>query len=138
MSTSTHFKLFINSPLKTIQVENTNSVQIDTNNGRYEFLSDHYNYATNTSMGECLIFTESKIETYTIFNGSIYFDNEQNILFIYCLDFWSTKQNITNFENILQIYKQSKVSTDKDSSQVSNFKLNFTKEYNICLDVDLD
>lgn len=134
---SSQFNLLINSPLKKIELSGIESVQIETNQGSYEFLSDHFNFGTSVNIGECKVITTSKIDTYNIFSGSIYFDNDKNTLFIYCLDYWVKNQNITNFENILQTYKKSKVSNNNnDLTPSSKFKLNFTKDYNISLDIE--
>lgn len=129
------FKIIINSPLDIIQIEDSNSVEIDTDQGRYQFLADHFNFAINSKIGECTITSDKNSVTYSIFNASIYFDNDKNTLFVYCIDFWLKNKNITNFKDILEIYKKSH-NTLNDQNRSSKFKLNFSEKYNISLDIE--
>jgi len=127
------FNVSILSPYKSDNFNLVKSVTIKTLSGSYQFLSDHYNYATVTNFGECVIEYQNENKILTIFNGSVYFDNELNHLSLFCINFWLEKENITNYESILNTYKNIKVSSKE---YISNFKLKFSKDHNIALEIN--
>ena len=124
MDLAQNYQVHIKSLLKSLSFMQVESVVMDTADGQLEFLSEHSNLASYLVAGMCHITDKDKEYVFDLFKVSIYFDSENNILNLFCLDFKESSEIVFNFNQVLGSFK----NTDELSSE---FKIRFLDEMRI-------
>lgn len=126
------FKLVLASPLQNVTYEKVLGVVCETDEGQVEILPGHINYGGTVSFGQCLVVLEGQEIIYKMFNGNLCFDNENNILQIFCLEYSYNTVSEFTFEEILKSFR------DVEISETSKFKLKFLEDSRIALEKSQD
>lgn len=124
MENASNYQVQIKSPLKSLCFMEVGGVVMDTADGQLEFLSEHTNLANYLIAGMCHITTKEKEYIFDLFKVSIYFDSENNVLNLFCLDFKESSEIVFNFNQVLESFK----NTEETSSE---FKIRFLDEMRI-------
>jgi hypothetical protein len=122
------FQLVLTSPLQNITYEKVVSVIIETDSGQIEILPGHINFGGTISFGQFLVVLEGQEIIYKIFNGNLCFDNEKNLLQVFCLEYSYNTVSEFTFEDIVKSFK------DIEISETSKFKLKFLEDSRIALE----
>lgn len=122
------FQLVLASPLQNVTYEKVVSVIIETDSGQIEILPGHINFGSTVSFGQCLVILEGQEIIYKLFNGNIFYDNERDLLKIFCLEYSYNTVSEFTFEDIVKSFK------DIEISETSKFKLKFLEDSRIALE----
>jgi len=122
------FKLVLSSPLQNVTYEKVESVITETDSGQIEILPGHTDFGSTVSFGQCLVLLEGQEIIYKLFNGNLSFDNENNLLQIFCLEYSYNTISEFTFEEIIKTFK------DIEISETSKFKLKFLEDSRIALE----
>lgn len=122
------FKLVLTSPLQNVTYEKVESVITETDSGQIEILPGHIDFGSTISFGQCLVLLEGQEIIYKLFNGNLSFNNENNLLQIFCLEYSYNTVSEFTFEEIIKTFK------DIEISETSKFKLKFLEDSRIALE----
>ena len=122
------FQLVLASPLQNVTYEKVVSVVTETDSGQIEILPGHINFGSTVSFGQCLVILEGQEIIYKLFNGNIFYDNERDLLKIFCLEYSYNTVSEFTFEDIVKSFK------DIEISETSKFKLKFLEDSRIALE----
>lgn len=98
--------LRILSPTSEIFFEEVTKVSIESNNDSYEIFPEHSNLSSSLNLGKINIFKNTEEIIYQVYSASLKFNNDENQLNIYCLDYAFEKDIIFSIEEINKTLKK--------------------------------